>query len=48
MDAKIDQLNEMIVIKNHMLREIKLQEWKAIQQKIRAWKDRFQRVRTVL
>jgi len=30
-DAKIDQLNEMIVIKNHMLREIKLQEWKAIQ-----------------
>mmetsp|Transcript_42896 Transcript_42896/g.56731 ORF Transcript_42896/g.56731 Transcript_42896/m.56731 type:complete len:89 (-) Transcript_42896:176-442(-) len=29
-DAKIDQMNEMIVIKNHMLREIKLQEWKAI------------------
>lgn len=26
-DAKIDQLNEMIVIKNHMLREIKLKEW---------------------
>ena len=47
-DAKIDQLNEMIVIKNHMLREIKLQEWRAIQQKIRAWKDRFERVRTVL
>ena len=47
-DAKIDQLNEVIVIKNHMLREIKLQEWKAIQQKIRAWKDRFERVRTVL
>lgn len=41
MDAKIDQQNEMIVIKSHMLREIKLEEWKAIQQKIRAWKERF-------
>lgn len=30
-DAKIDQLNEVIVIKSHMLREIKLAEWKAIQ-----------------
>lgn len=29
-DAKVDQLNEVIVIKNHMLREIKLQEWKSI------------------
>ena len=47
-DAKIDQLSEVIVIKSHMLREIKLQEWKAIQQKIRAWKDRFQRVQQVL
>lgn len=47
-DAKIDQLNEVVVIKSHMLREIKLQEWKAIQQKIRAWKDRFQRVQQVL
>ena len=47
-DAKIDQLNEVVVIKSHMLREIKLQEWKAIQQKIRAWKDRFQRVQSVL
>lgn len=26
-DAKIDQLNEAIVIKSHMLREIKLAEW---------------------
>ena len=47
-DAKIDQLNEVIVIKSHMLREIKLQEWKAIQAKIRAWKDRFERIQTVL
>ena len=27
-DAKIDQLNEEIVIKSHMLRELKEQEWK--------------------
>lgn len=47
-DAKIDQMNEIIVIKNHMLREIKLQEWQAIQSKIRAWKERFQRVKTIL
>ena len=47
-DAKIDQLNEEIVIKSHMLREIKLAEWQAIQQKIRAWKERFQRVQTVI
>ena len=26
-DAKIDQSNGVIVIKSHMLREIKLQEW---------------------
>lgn len=43
-DAKIDQFNEVIVIKSHMLREIKLAEWKAIQLKIRAWKERFERV----
>ena len=47
-DAKIDQLNELIVIKSHMLREIKLQEWKAIQGKIRAWKERFQRVQSIM
>ena len=47
-DAKIDQLNEVIVIKSHMLREIKLQEWQAIQQKLRAWKERFQRVQSIM
>ena len=30
-DAKIDQQNEEIVIKSHMLRELKEQEWQAIQ-----------------
>jgi len=48
MDAKIDQQNEMIVIKSHMLREIKIDEWRAIQHKLRAWKDRFTQIRTVL
>lgn len=47
-DAKIDQQNEHIVIKSHMLREIKLQEWQAIQAKIRMWKSRFQQVQQVL
>lgn len=47
-DAKIDQFNEVIVIKSHMLREIKLAEWKAIQLKIRAWKERFERVQHVM
>ena len=37
-DAKIDQLNEEIVIKSHMLIELKEQEWRAIQQKIVAWR----------
>ena len=31
-----------------MLREIKTKEWQAIQQKIRVWKERFQRVRSIL
>lgn len=43
-DAKIDQLNEVIVIKSHMLRELKEQEWRSIQTKIQSWKERFQRV----
>lgn len=47
-DAKIDQLNGEIVIKNHMLRELKQQEWSSIQNKIRVWKDRFQRVQDIL
>ena len=29
-DAKIDQHNEEIVIKSHMLRELKKKEWEAI------------------
>jgi hypothetical protein len=37
-------MNEEIVIKSHMLRELKEQEWRSIQMKVQAWKERFQRV----
>ena len=33
-DAKIDQQKEEIVIKSHMLRELKKKEWQSIQVKI--------------
>jgi len=47
-DAKIDQQKEEIVIKSHMLRELKKKEWQSIQVKIQTWKERFERVKTVL
>lgn len=47
-DAKIDQQNQEIVIKSHQLREIKTQEWKQIQNKVRLWKEKFERMYTVL
>lgn len=47
-DAKIDQQKEEIVIKSHMLRELKKKEWQSIQLKIQTWKERFERVKTVL
>ena len=47
-DAKIDQLNEVVVIKSHKLREIKQTEWKEIQSKISAWREKFERMALVL
>jgi translation initiation factor 3 subunit M len=47
-DAKIDQFNEEIIIKSHIMREIKAPEWKAIQAKIQLWKERFEAMRVVL
>lgn len=47
-DAKIDQLNEEIVIKSHMMRKIGKPEWQAIHAKIGHWKMRFQRMHDVL
>jgi len=37
-DAKIDQLNEEIVIKSHMMRKIGTEEWETIHAKIGQWK----------
>jgi len=47
-DAKIDQLNEEIVILSTIKRKIGNEEWKAMQQKINAWKHRFTRLHDVL
>ena len=47
-DAKIDQFNEEIIIKSHIMREIKAPEWKAIQTKIQLWKEKFEAMRHVL
>lgn len=47
-DAKIDQFNEEIIIKSHIMREIKTPEWRAIQGKIQLWKEKFQAMRHVL
>lgn len=36
------------MIKSHQLREIKKQEWLQIQNKVRTWKDKFERMQQVL
>jgi hypothetical protein len=43
-DAKIDQKNQEIIIKSHQLREIKKQEWLQIQNKVRHWREKFDRM----
>jgi hypothetical protein len=47
-DAKIDQKNQEIIIKSHQLREIKKQEWLQIQNKVRHWREKFDRMQQVL
>lgn len=47
-DAKIDQLNEVIVIKSHKLRQVSEKDWKAIQTKIAVWREKFETMRDVL
>ena len=47
-DAKIDQLNEEVVIKTHMMGKIGNEEWQAIHAKIANWKMKFQRIHDVL
>lgn len=43
-DAKIDQLNEEIVIKGHALNK----DWSSILQKICEWKSKFQKISSIL
>lgn len=47
-DAKIDQFKEEIIIKSHIMREIKAPEWAAVQSKIHLWKEKFEAMRHVL
>lgn len=47
-DAKIDQLNEKVIIKTTTVRQINKAEWLKIQEKIRIWKQRFQTIENVL
>ena len=47
-DAKIDQVNKSVVIKGHMLKEVKTAEWKMIQSKVTMWREKFERVQMVL
>ena len=43
-DAKIDQINEEIIIKSHIMN----QEWKAIKERLHDWSDKFAQMQTIL
>lgn len=47
-DARLDQMNQAVVIKSHRLREVKKAEWESIQTKVRLWKEKFQMMHQVL
>ena len=47
-DAKIDQINEEIVIKSHNVREMSKEQWTIVKAKITAWKEKFERMKLVL
>jgi len=47
-DAQIDQINNLIIIKTFKLRVVDKNEWAKIQKKIVAWKERFQRIEKIL
>jgi len=40
-DAKIDQINEELIINSHMLCKVGKEEWKTIGVKVSSWKQRF-------
>merc|ERR1719443_1423565 len=43
-DAKMDQLNEKVIIKTTMVRIVNKEEWLRIRAQIKAWKQRFQTI----
>lgn len=47
-DARLDQMNQAVVIKSHKLKQVKEPEWKDIQQKVRLWKEKFTMMHAVL
>ena len=48
MTAKIDQFGRQLTIKSTMLCEVKKEQLLAIKDKVSAWKDRFQRIHSIL
>jgi hypothetical protein len=36
------------VIKSHQLKDVRRQEWEVIQNKVRCWRERFERMSQVL
>ena len=40
-EAKIDQINQVIIIKTTVLRVLDQTQWKSIKEKVTKWKERF-------
>ena len=47
-DAKIDQVNEVVIIKTQKMRNMQKDEWLQIVAKIAEWKARFERIEKIL
>lgn len=47
-DARIDQINETVVIKTSRLRQLNGDEWGKVKAKISSWKGRFAAIENVL
>ena len=43
-DARIDQIQEEIIIKTHRLRQLNENEWKQVLGKVSGWKDKFSQI----
>jgi len=47
-DARIDQIEESIVIKTHKLRQLSNDEWNKVKAKVTTWRERFESIEQVL